>query len=139
MNASYQEKSVWVQLASLLVGLGAYFVFAGRLLLAGEREMSAFAGLSIAAVVAMVVLLVVGHALAAIGPRPEPSDERDRVISWRSEYRSSWINVAGVLGAVTAMALGVESVWTANVLLLALALAEVVGLVLRLVAYRWGG
>jgi MFS family permease len=90
--------------------------------------------LAAVAVVAMVVLLIVGHVLAAIGPKPEPHDERDRVISWRSEYRSSWIIATGVLSGVAAMALGVENVWTANLLLLSLAVAEIVGLVLRIEA-----
>jgi hypothetical protein len=138
MNASYEEKSVWVQLVSIVVALGAYLVVAGRLLLAGVREMAAFAGLFLVSVAALVLLLIVGHALAAIGPKPEPRDERDRIIAWRSEYRSSWILSTGTLGAVTALALGLDAVWAANILILSLALAEVVGFVLRLVAYRRG-
>ena len=138
MNASFEEKSVWIQLAGIVLGLGAYFVLAGRLLASGVREMPAYAALFMVAVVLMVIFLVVGHVLAAISGRREARDERDRLLTWRSEHNSSWVVATGVLAGVTLMALGVDDVWTANLLLLSLALSEVLGLVLRIVYYRRG-
>lgn len=138
MTASFEEKSVWIQFAAMAACLGTYFVIAGRLLASGVREMSAYAALFLAAVAVMVLLMIVAYALAAISGTPEGRDERDRLIAWKAEYRSSWLTAVGVLGAVTCLAAGVDHVWTANLLLLSLALAETLGLVLQMVYYRRG-
>lgn len=138
MNASFEEKSVWVQLVGIVVGLGAYFVIAGRLLAEGVLEMSAYVTLFAVSVVFMVILLIVGHIVAAISSRNERPDERDRLISWRAEHNSAWLVGVGVLGGVSMMAIGVSNVWTANLLLLTLALSEVLSLSLRMLYYRRG-
>lgn len=138
MDRSFEEKSVWIQLVSIVIGLGAYFFIAGSLLAGGSREMPAFAALFAVATVFMVILLVAGHTIAAIASRPEGRDERDRLIAWRAEHDSSWLVAAGVCGAVTCMVLGVNNVWTANLLVASLALSETLGLCLRLVYYRRG-
>ncbi len=138
MAASFEEKSVWVQLVAMLLGLGAYFAFAAYMLAEGVRAMPAFAALFMVAVVAMVIFLVVGHLLAALTGKPEGRDERDRIIAWRAEHNSSWLIAVGVFAAVTCMIFAVENVWTANVLLLSLALSEVLGFILRIVYYRRG-
>lgn len=138
MSASFEEKSVWVQLGAMLVGLGAYFVIAGRMLASGVREMNAFVPLFIAAVVVMVILMIVAYIVAALARTPEGRDERDRLIAWKAGHRSAWLAAAGAFAAVTCMATGVDAVWTANLLLLSLALAEVLGFVLQIVYYRRG-
>lgn len=138
MRASFEEKSVWIQLVAIVLGLGAYFVLAGRMLAAGVREMPAYAALFMVSVAAMVVFLVVAHVVAAVASRPESRDERDRVIAWRSEHNSSWLLAVGVLGAVVCMVLSIDNVWTANLLVLSLAMSEVLGFVLRIVYYRRG-
>ncbi len=50
MSTSFEEKSVWIQLIGMVVGLGAYFVVAGRMLAGGELAMSAFATIFMIAV-----------------------------------------------------------------------------------------
>lgn len=147
MNASFVEKSVWVQLAGTVLGLGAYFVVAGMMLASGVRAIPAFAVLFIAAVVFMVVLLIVGHAAAAISSRRAGDlasgdtgggDERDRLIGWRAESGSGWVLAAGVWCAVTALALGVDAVWVVHGLIASMFASEVLGQVLRIVYYRRG-
>jgi len=138
MTASFEERSVWIQLGAMSTCIGVYLVLAGRMLGSGVREMSAFASLFIVAVVVMVVLMVVAYSLAALTGKPEGRDERDRLIAWMAEHRSSWLTTVGVLGAVTCMVVGVDQVWTANLLLLSLALAETLGFVLQIVYYRRG-
>ncbi|CAN5737329.1 hypothetical protein BH11PLA1_BH11PLA1_06700 [soil metagenome] len=138
MGTSFEEKSVWIQLAAMVLGLGTYFVLAWSLLTSGVREMTAFAAVFLVATVFMVMVLSAGHIVAALASRPEGRDERDRLISWRSEHNSSWVVAAGVCGAVACMVLRVENVWTVNLLLLSLALSEVLGFILRLVYYRRG-
>lgn len=139
MNSiSFEEKTVWIQLGAMTLGLGTYFVVAGRLLADGVREIGAFAALFMVAVVVMVILMVVAFGITALTGRPEGRDERDRLIGWKAEHHSAWLTAVGVLGAVACMALGVEMVWIANLLLLSLALSEILGFVLQLVYYRRG-
>lgn len=138
MGASFEEKSVWVQLVSLLVAQGAYFVVAGMMLSSGVRQVVAFMPLFGASIVFMVVVSVVGHVVAAVTGRPEARDERDRLIAWKAESRSSWLVAAGVVCAIGAMLGSVDNVWTANGLLLALFLSAVLKCALQLVYYRRG-
>jgi len=138
LGTSFQEKSVRIQLVGMVLGLGTYFVLAGRMLTSGAREMPAFAVLFMIATVLMVILLVAGHIVAAIAGKPEGRDERDRLISWRAEHSSSWVVTAGDFGSVACMVFGIENVRTANLLLLSLAVSEMPGLVLRLAYYRRG-
>lgn len=138
MNASFEEKSVWIQLAGLTAVLGSYFAVAALMLSQGVTALVAYVPLFGAAVVLLVVVLAVGHIVVAIASRPEGRDERDRLIEWRAESRSSWILGAGVIAAITAMIVGVENVWVAHLLLLSMLLSELAGLVHRLVDYRRG-
>lgn len=138
MSASFEEKSVWIQLCAMLIGLGTYFVIAGRLLASGVREVSGFAALFIVAVVWMVVLMIIAYVVAALTSKTEGRDERDRLIAWKAEHRSAWVMAVGVLGAATCMVVGIPNVWSVNLLLLSLALSEILGFVLQLVYYRRG-
>ncbi len=138
MTRSFEEKSVCIQLVAITVAMTAYFLVAGQMLADGVRAMPAFATLFTTAVVGLVVLLIMGHAVSAATNRPEGRDERDRLITLRAECYSSWVVVAGVFGAVACLVGGVDNVWTAHLLLLSLALSEVLGGVLQLVAYRRG-
>jgi hypothetical protein len=106
MGTSFEEKSVWIKLVGMVLGLGAYFVVAGRMLLTGVTALPAYVPLFVVTVVLMVVLLVAGHVAAAIVSRPEDRDERDRLIGWRAENNSSWLLAVGVLAAVTGMIFG---------------------------------
>ena len=138
MSASFEEKSVWIQLGAMSIGLAAYFVIAGRLLASGVRELSAFAALFMVAVVFMVVLMIIANVVAALTSKVEGRDERDRLIAWKAEHRSAWLTAVGVFGAVTCMVAGVANVWSANLLLLSLALSEILGFVLQIIYYRRG-
>lgn len=137
-STSFAEKSVWVQLFGTLLGLGAYFVVAGMMYASGVRALPAYVPLFTVSVVAMVILLVVGHVIAALVGRPEESDERDRLITWRAENNSAWLLAVGVLSAVTCMIFSIQPVWVAHLLLLSLFVSTVVSYVLRLVYYRRG-
>ena len=96
MSASFEEKSVWIQLCAMLIGLGTYFVIAGRLLASGVREVSGFAALFIVAVVWMVVLMIIAYVVAALTSKTEGRDERDRLIAWKAEHRSAWVMAVGM-------------------------------------------
>jgi len=138
MGASFEEKSVWIQLVGLVLGLGAYFVVAGLMLSAGVRAFPAYIPLFATAVVLQVILLVAGHIAAAVASRPEGRDERDRLIGWRAESNSAWLLAAGVFAAITGMAFSIENVWIAHLLLLSLFLSQALTYTLQLVYYRRG-
>ena len=137
MSWSFEEKSVVVQLASMVVARGGYFLVAGRMLSAGIRTLAPFVPVFAVAVVLLVVVLTLGHVLAAVTGRTE-RDERDRLIGWRAESNSSWILGGGVLLAICGLIATVEAVWIAHFLLLALFLSEVVKYALQLFYYRRG-
>ena len=138
MNASFEEKSVWIQLIGTIVSLGLYFIVAGKMLSNGINMLPAFVPVFIVAVVLIVLVNVTGHVVVAIVSGPEGRDERDRLIEWRAESKSSWILGAGVIIAINAMILSVDNVWIAHFLLLSLFICEVVKDVCQLVYYRRG-
>ena len=138
MSASFEERSVWIQLVSMLLVLGGYFAVASRMLSAGVQALPAYAAVFTVSVVLMVVVIVVGHIAVAIASRPDGADERDRLIAWRAEAYSGWLLGTGVLAGISAMVVAVPNVWVAHLLLLSLFLSEVLKLVLQLVFYRRG-
>lgn len=138
IDASFEEKSTWIQLASVTVALTGYFVIAARMLLAGIDVLAAYVPLFVLAVLVIIAINVVGHVVIAIVSRPQGRDERDRVIAWRSEHHSSWLLAVGVLTAITGLVVAVPSVWIAHLLLLSLFLAELLGFALRIYFYRRG-
>lgn len=135
---SFEEKSTWVQLTSLVVGLGGYLVVAGLMLSNGVTALPAFVPVFAVAIVLIVAINVAGHAVAAIASRADEADERDRLIGWRAESFSSWILGVGVIGAIIALILSVGSVWVAHLLLISLFGSEAAKQVLQIVYYRRG-
>lgn len=138
MDASFEEKSVWVQLISLVVGLGSYFVVAGGMLLGGVTVLAAYMPLFAVAVAFIVAVNVAGHIAVAIASRPDGPDERDRLIGWRAESNASWILGVGVIAAIGCLIVAVGEVWVAHLLLLSLFIAEVAKDINQIVYYRRG-
>ena len=92
MDAPYEEKSAWVTFFSLVVVFGLYFFAAAQMLTAGLTDVVApFVPLFIGVTVLLVIVLVVGHIVAALMGRPEARDERDTLIERRAESSSGWI------------------------------------------------
>lgn len=138
MSASFEEKSVWIQLVATAAVLGAYFLVAGRMYAVGVRHLVPYVPLFGVAVVALVAVLVVGHVAVVLASRPEGRDERDRLIGWRAESNSGWILAAGVILAILGMIASYDDVIIAHLLLLALLSSQVTAFVLQLVYYRRG-
>ncbi|GAB5520172.1 MAG: hypothetical protein RhofKO_24230 [Rhodothermales bacterium] len=138
MNASFEEKSVWVQLASLLLSLGAYFVVAGHMLSAGVDALPVYVPVFTIAVILIVLVNIAGHIVIALMDGPAQRDERDRLIGWRSESNTSWILGVGVIMAITGLIIAIPVVWIAHGLLLTLFIAEVAKYTLQLFYYRRG-
>lgn len=138
MDMSFEEKSVWIQLGSLVVGLGGYLVVAGLMLSNGVRVLPPFVPVFVVAIFLIVAVNIAGHVVAAVTSRSDEADERDRLIGWRAESGSSWILGVGVIGAIMALILSVGGVWVAHLLLISLFGSEVTKDVLQIVYYRRG-
>ena len=138
MDTSFEEKSVWIQLVGLVVGLGGYLVVAGLMLSNGVSALPPFVPVFAVAIVLIVAVNIAGHVVAAITSRSDEADERDRLIGWRAESGSSWILGVGVIGAIMALILSVGGVWVAHLLLISLFGSEVAKDVLQIVYYRRG-
>ena len=135
---SFEEKSTWIQLGSVLIALGSYFLVAGRMMAEGVDALPPYTFVFVVATVFLVILLITGHVLAVIAGGADNGDERDRLIDWRSEARSAWILGFGVILALNAMALGAGEVWVAHGLLLSLFLSTVAKYAWQLYFYRRG-
>lgn len=138
MNASFEEKSVWIQLVAMLLALGGYLFVAGRMLAAGVLEAAPYFAVFIVSAVLMVVIMVAGHIVAALTGPSGPPDERDRQIGWRAESRSSWLLGAGVFMAIAGLALGYAPAWIANLLMCSMFASEILKYLLQLWHYRRG-
>jgi len=116
---SYREKSIWGQLIATLIVYGNYFARSG--------------GNLIGMIVVLVMIQIVAQIAIAILAKPEPKDERDRLIDARA-YRVGYLLL--VTGAVLCMNIVVSP--TVNGLLMALVVSEVGKSVTQLYYYRWG-
>lgn len=138
MSTSFEEKSVWIQLVSLLAVFGGYFALAWLMFSQGVTVLAAYVPLFIAAVVLLVIVLSVGHSVAAIVSKPEGRDERDQLIEWRGESNSAWILGAGVILAIMGLIVSLDTVLVAHLLFLSLFFSQIASYIFRLVCYRRG-
>ena len=111
MDTSFEEKSVWVQLVGLVVGLGSYLVVAGLMVSNGVNALPAFVPVFAVAIALVVAINIAGHVVAAVASQSVEADERDRLIACRAESQSSWILGVGVIGAIMALIGSVSGVW----------------------------
>ena len=141
MSMSFQEKSLWVSLAGLLLAFGGYFYSAYMMVLptpAAKDVLPQQAGLFIAATVVLVVLLVAGHVVIALLDRSTETDERDRSIELRGGRYGSYVLATGVFFALCTSLMTEGNAVMAHVLLGSWVLAQGVEIISQLVMYRRG-
>lgn len=138
MNASFEEKSVWIQLMGLAVVLVGYGAVAGRMLWGGVVHIAPYVPVFAVTLALLVALMIVGHSVAAITSRPEGRDERDKLIVWRAESNAGWVLGVGVFAALAGLIVSIENVWIAHMLLLAIFLSEISKLMFQIIYYRRG-
>ncbi len=138
MSVSFEEKSAWVTLISLLIVSAVYTALAASMMSAGVTVLAAYVPLFAVVVVLLVLVLAVGHAAVAIASRPDGRDERDQLIEWRAESNAGWVLGAGVLAALGGLILALDSVWIAHTLIMSLVASEVVKSAAQLFYYRRG-
>lgn len=138
MTVSFEEKSVWIQLGSVALALTGYLYVAAPLLSQGHAELSEFLPVFCATIVALVVVLVVGHVVAAATGDTEERDERDRLVLLRANSGSAWVLALGINVAMAAMFLAAGDAVVANLLLGSLFLSQLAKYGLQLFLYRRG-
>jgi hypothetical protein len=129
MSLSYQEKSIWGSLVTILVVYGYYF--------AGIRHKEAEGlniGRMVAAVTAVALIEVVYHILIAATSGVEPRDERDIAIDGKAFRTAYFVLAAGAC----ATAFTSSPFFTGNAALLSLIVAEVAKFATQLLLYRRG-
>lgn len=138
---SFQEKSSVVMLGGLIVVYGAYFAFVSSWLADSPVEEIAYQPLMIIAVGVLVIVAVVSHILIAVANPKEADayDERDRLIGLRGERIGGYVLAVGVFFGLVLAMLEVQQFFIAQVLLLAMVLAQISDEAAKVVLYRRGG
>ena len=97
---SFQEKSLWVMLVSLVGAYGSYFkhVLPGH----GRDVRPDQIGEFIGSVVLLIVLTIIGHILIALGERRTEPDERDRLIALKGARAAGFVLATGVFASLCA-------------------------------------
>lgn len=146
---SFREKTAWVCLISTIAVYVPYFAHVYRLFDRGELTAGTALSLFIGAVVAQTLLgIASGAAIAIVGSRQAPRDERDAAIGCRS-YRNAYLilvsacfsAVVGVVALTLAPASSarrLEPVAIAQVLFLCGVVAEAGRYLTQAVSYRRG-
>ena len=132
---SFREKSLWVQLVSILVIYTYYF---WRVIQIGDGDPGRIAGLFVGVVITMIASQIAIIVVIAIHHRPEPLDERDRRIALASTRNAYYVLMTGVWCALTVCAMSIGTFWVAHAGLLAVVLAELTRCTTQLVHYRRG-
>lgn len=136
---SFREKSAWITLVTVLVCFGAYF---GAILtgLVSGRSFETL-HLLLACTVALVVLQVALHAVAAITTPTDgraPRDEREVLIQWRSHTLGYYVLVVLVLGLFVPVHMGHTAIDLANFALLDVVVATFAVAGAQIVMFRRG-
>ncbi len=132
---SYIEKSAWVTFLGILLVYGGY---AAAMITGDGLETSSWTHLGL--MLGLTVVIVGGHIAAALtSPRDAAAcgDERDKVISSRTDALAGNLGMAGCLiAAATGLAGQADALGVANYVILAIVAAELVRYGGRIAAYR---
>jgi hypothetical protein len=142
MSLSFQEKSLWAVLVSLLIAFGAYFCVV--LPASSPNVAPGQIGLFVSLLVFLVVIQITGHTILAIGSRrelakPLQRDERDTFIDLKSARIGSYVLAAGVFASLCVALLVPGNFAFIHTLLAGWMAAQAAEIVSQLVFYRRGG
>ena len=136
MDLSFQEKSLWLVMTSLVAVFAIYFWLA--LKTAAVDVGAAQAGLFIGAVVLLVIAQIVGHLLIVMVDRRDDTDERDRLIALKGERVGGYVLATGVFCALCTALVVPGNFAVAHVLLASWVIAQCVEIAAQLWYYRRG-
>jgi small-conductance mechanosensitive channel len=139
---SFREKISWLSLGAILISFGPYF---GSLIFAGGPPWTLGASATrffIGAVTIQVVLMAVGIAgiiLSNLKEAPQPSDERDKMLSRRASAIAYAILVPALFCTLAIPFFGMSNAVFINAILAAIVVAETVRYSTEIIGYRRGG
>jgi hypothetical protein len=136
MGLSFQEKSLWLMLVSLIGVFGFYFVTV--LPANGTDVMPHQMVLFTVAVVMLVIMQAVGHIVIAMVDRDARTDERDRLIGLKGTRNAAYVLATGVFLALCAAMVTDGNFLFTHLLLGFWVLAQLVEIGSQLFLYRRG-
>lgn len=142
MDLSHREKSAWISLIAIVIACLWYLNSYAGPLFAGTLGFDSLWGALIGIIVLIILVESFGHAMTAPRRQDRSSsqdmvDERDALIDARSDRWPAYVLGAGCVTGIFAAALR-PPIFTAHVLLFALAAAEIVKLAMQIIYYRRG-
>lgn len=136
MSVTFKEKSLWIQIVTLSLVFGSYFLnldYTGV-----DRFPPNLVFHFIGLLVLLTVLTILGHIFAAAFNEPENEDERDVIIELKATRIKAFLLASSiVITMLTSLTLQNEFV-TLHLLLLFLVVSEVVEKAVQLFYYRQG-
>jgi MFS family permease len=148
---SFEEKLTWVNASATLVVVAVYAWIVGGQLSGTPVADIAYQWPMIIAMVAIILLTIVGAILTAIGTAVASeitgegsldeigkSDERDKSISQRGVLIGYYVSSALMLGVLVLAMVEVEYFWIANAMFAAFVIAGLVASAVKLAGYRRG-
>ncbi|WP_045858587.1 hypothetical protein [Teredinibacter purpureus] len=136
MGITFKEKSLWIQIVTLSLVFGGYFLNLDYTIT--ESLPSNLIPRFIWLIVALVILNILGHVLAAAFNKPENEDERDKLIELKATKIKAFILAAGIVIAILG-SLKLQNLFiTLNLLILFLVISEVVDKAVQVFYYRKG-
>ena len=136
MSVTFKEKSLWIQIVTLSLVFGSYFLnldYTGV-----DRFPPNLVFHFIGLLVLLTVLTILGHIFAAAFNEPENEDERDVIIELKATRIKAFLLASSiVITMLTSLTLQNEFV-TLHLLLLFLVVSEVVEKAIQLFYYRQG-
>jgi len=136
---TFQEKSRWIELVANLAVWSWYFFMVARALAAGYPDEPYLLALMAPVVVALVVIHIVGHVVAALSNVREagaPLDERDRDVARRASAWGYNVLCVGVFAVIACSFFWWNSFVIVNALLFAFIVSETVRLIGEITLYR---
>ena len=115
MNISYKEKTLWVSLLSILIVAWLYADAAWGMVLSGA-DATAFAGILLRAVIALIVIEIVLNGVLAMDEQKgvdDKEDERDVMFKYKANEWGYWVLAAGVITCLVHYI--VSNLWATNV------------------------
>lgn len=105
-SMSFQEKSAWGTLVSMLVIGALYFSSVLNLWRADQLHLPSLFGLAVGFTVLLTVVLVGYHIIVAAISGGQDEDERDRLIGWRAGNTGGIVLGVGVISVVLMIIVG---------------------------------
>lgn len=148
---SFEEKLTWINASTTLVVVGVYEWIVGGQLGATPVADIAYQRPMIIALVAIILLTIVGAIVTAIGSAVAAeitgegsvddigrSDERDKSIGRQGDLVGYYVSSALMLGVLVLAMVEVEHFWIANAMFAAFIIAGLASSAARIVGYRRG-